>query len=292
MMKLNEYGLFKGKKRVAGKTEEGIYRKLGIRMMPPELREDHGEIEMAQQGTIPALITERDIKGDLHMHSSYSDSDAIIRDLAIRARELGYEYIVIADHSRSAHYAHGLEIDRLAEQWREIDRLNKQLPGMKILKGIEVDILKKGRLDYPDRILERFDLVIASIHQGFKSNVTERMIAAMENPHVDIIAHPTGRLISSREGYSLDIDKIMQAARRTGTWLELNAFWDRLDLNDIHLRKAKEMGIKIAIGSDAHSIKGLEWMKYGVATARRGWLEPDDVVNTYSLNRLLEHKKK
>lgn len=287
-MKLNEYGLFQGKKRIAGRTEKSIYQKLGLKMIPPELREDRGEIEIAQRGRLPKLVDTADIKGDLHVHSSYSDSDATIKDLSRRAIEKGYEYILIADHSISAYYAHGLDVHRLKEQWREIDRLNKQQSGIIIMKGIEVDILKNGRLDYPDDILRQFDLVIASIHQGFKSNVTERIISAMENANVDIVAHPTGRLISSREGYSIDIQKIMKAARATGTWLELNAFWDRLDLNDIHLKMARELGIKISIGTDAHSIDGLEWIKYGVATARRGWLENKDIVNTCTPDQLLK----
>ena len=291
-MKLNEYGLFKGKKQVAGDTEESIYHRLGLKIMPPELREDRGEIEHAQHDDFPKLITNEDILGDLHIHSTYSDSDATIRDLAVYALKKHYQYILIADHSRSAYYAHGLEIARLKKQWQEIDRLNKQLSGITILKGIEADILKNGHIDYPDSILKQFDLVIASVHQGFKSNVTERMIAAMENPNVDIIGHPTGRLISSREGYIIDINRVMEAARATGTWLELNSYWDRLDLNDILLKKARDMGIKISFGTDAHSVDGLEWIKYGVATARRGWLEPRDVVNTYKLDQLLKSRKK
>ncbi|OGC43244.1 DNA polymerase III [candidate division WOR-3 bacterium RBG_13_43_14] len=291
-MKLNEYGLFKGKKQIAGKTEEGIYRRLGLAMIPPEMREDRGEIEIAQPGNIPKLVDRSEILGDLHMHSSYSDSEAKIQELALRATKLGYKYILIADHSKSAYYAHGLEIDRLKKQWQEIDRFNRQIPEITILKGIEVDILPNGRLDYPDNILKQFDLVIASIHQGFNRNATERMITAMENRHVDIIGHPTGRLISSREGYTIDINKIMETASITGTWLELNAFWDRLDLNDIHLKTAKDTGIKISIGTDAHSVEGLDWIKYGVATARRGWLEPEDIVNTYTLDRLLRSRKK
>ncbi len=290
--KLNEYGLFKGKKMVAGRTEESIYRKLGLAMIPPELREDRGEIEIALRNKIPKLLNENNIRGDLHVHSSYSDSAATIKDLALSAIEKGYHYILIADHSRSAYYANGLEISAVKKQWQEIDKLNRHISNLTILKGIEVDILNNGRLDYADNILKNFDLVVASVHQGFKHKVTERMIAAMENPHVDIIAHPTGRLISSREGYTVDINKVMTTAFSTGTWLELNAFWDRLDLNDINLKRAKEMGIKISIGTDAHSVEGLDWIKYGVATARRGWLEPKDVVNTYCLEKLLKSRKK
>ncbi len=289
-MKLSEYGLFKGNKIVAGKTEEEVYEKLGLDYVPPELREDRGEIEAAQKHKLPSLIRPKDIRGDLQMHSRYSDSSATIAQLADFAESLGYEYILITDHSRSAKYAHGLEVARLRKQWKEIDKINKSSK-VRVLKGIEVDILKDGKLDYPDKILKEFDLVLASIHQGFTKNVTERICSAMDNPYIDIIGHPTGRLISSREGYKIDLHKVMETAVETGTWLELNAYWDRLDLNDVNLRVAKQMGIKISIGTDAHDTEGLRWMKFGVATARRGWLEPKDVVNTYPVKKLLASRK-
>jgi DNA polymerase (family 10) len=289
-MKLSEYGLFKGEKMVAGKTEEEVYDMLGLGYIPPELREDRGEIEAALKKRLPKLVELRHIRGDLQMHSTYSDSSASIAQLADSAASLGYEYILITDHSQSAKYAHGLEIERLHKQWKEIDRINKK-SRVRILKGVEVDILKDGKLDYPDKILKQLDLVVASIHQGFKKNVTERINAAMEDPYVDMIGHPTGRLISSREGYVVDLQKVMEKAVATGTWLECNAYWDRLDLSDANLRVAKEMGIRISIGTDAHDTKGLQWMKFGVATARRGWLEPKDVVNTYPLKKLLASRK-
>jgi DNA polymerase (family 10) len=289
-MKLSEYGLFKGEKMVAGKTEEEVYDMLGLGYIPPELREDRGEIEAALKKRLPKLVELRHIRGDLQMHSTYSDSSASIAQLADSAASLGYEYILITDHSQSAKYAHGLEIERLHKQWKEIDRINKK-SRVRILKGVEVDILKDGKLDYPDKILKQLDLVVASIHQGFKKNVTERINAAMEDPYVDMIGHPTGRLISSREGYAVDLQKVMEKAVATGTWLECNAYWDRLDLSDANLRVAKEMGIRISIGTDAHDTKGLQWMKFGVATARRGWLEPKDVVNTYPLKKLLASRK-
>ncbi len=289
-MKLSEYGLFKGNKIVAGKTEEEVYEKLGLDYVPPELREDRGEIEAAQKHKLPSLIRPKDIRGDLQMHSRYSDSSATIAQLADFAESLGYEYILITDHSRSAKYAHGLEVARLRKQWKEIDKINRSSK-VRVLKGIEVDILKDGKLDYPDKILKEFDLVLASIHQGFTKNVTERICSAMDNPYIDIIGHPTGRLISSREGYKIDLHKVMETAVETGTWLELNAYWDRLDLNDVNLRVAKQMGIKISIGTDAHDTEGLRWMKFGVATARRGWLEPKDVVNTYPVKKLLASRK-
>ncbi|MBA7511270.1 DNA polymerase/3'-5' exonuclease PolX [subsurface metagenome] len=290
-LKLSEYGVFKRKKMVAGKTEEEVYRILGLTYVPPELREDHGEIEAALKKKLPKLIKMKNIKGDLHMHSVYSDSTATIKQLADFARKLGYEYILITDHSQSVKYAHGLEPKRLYKQWKEIDNINKQFKKLRVLKGVEADILKSGELDYPDKILKQCDLVVAAIHQGFTKNVTERICAAMDNPYVDIIAHPTGRLISQQEGYVIDIHKVMEKAAQTRTWLELNAYPDRLDLNDVNLKVAKEMGIKISIGTDAHSAEGLLWMKFGVATARRGWLEPKNVVNTYSLKKLQTTRK-
>lgn len=290
-LKLNEYGLFKGKKAVAGPDEAGIYRALGLAWIPPELREDRGEIEAAQKGRLPGLVEMADIRGDLQMHSRYSDSPASIPELADEARRLGYEYILVTDHSRSAAYAHGMEIERLRKQWREIDRLNPGLEGFRVLKGIEVDILADGKLDYPDDVLKDFDLVLASIHQGFTKNVTGRICAAMENPYVDIIGHPTGRLISSREGYAMDLGRVMEQAAATGTWLECNAYPDRLDLSDVNLKKAGEMGIRISIGTDAHAVAELHHFKYGLATCRRGWLQARDVVNTYPVDELLALRK-
>jgi DNA polymerase (family 10) len=290
-LKLSEYGVFKGKKMVAGKTEKEVYKILGLAYVPPELREDRGEVELALKNKIPKFIEMKDIKGDLHMHSTYSDSTATIRQLTDFAWRFNYEYILVTDHSQSAKYAHGLEPKRLYKQWKEIDKINKRSKKSRVLKGVEVDILKSGKLDYPDKILKRCDVVVAAIHQGFTKNVTERICAAMDNPYVDIIAHPTGRLISQREGYAINLHKVMEHAAQTGTWLELNAYPDRLDLNDVYLKIAKEMDIKISIGTDAHSIGALLWMKFGVAQARRGWLEAKNVVNTYSLKKLQTMRK-
>lgn len=290
--KLNEYGVFKGEKGIAGETEEGVYKILGLQWIPPELREDRGEIELAQKNKLPKLIEMKGIKGDLQMHSNYSDSNATIEALAQFCQKLGYEYILITDHSQSAKYARGMTVERVYKQWKEIDKINQRLKNFQVLKGIEVDILKDGKLDYIDKILKGFDLVIASIHQGFTKNVTERIWNAMENPYVDIIGHPTGRLISSREGYVVDIMKVMEKAVETSTWLECNAYPDRLDLNDVNLKRAKEMGIKISLGTDAHGVKELLWMKFGVATCRRGWLESDDIVNTYPVEKLLKSRRK
>lgn len=291
-LKLSEYGVFKGRKKVAGRTEQEIYQILGLVYIQPELREDRGEIEAAQNNRLPHLVEKKDIRGDLQMHSTYSDSSATISVLARFAQRLGYEYILITDHSQSAHYAHGVNPERLYQQWKEIDKMNKKLKRLTILKGAEVDILKDGKLDFPDTILKQLDLVVASIHQGFKKNVTERLCAAMENPYVDIIGHPTGRLLFQRAGYEIDLARVMEKAVQTNTWLELNAYPERLDLNDINLRRAKEMGIKISIGTDAHSPEGLLSMAFGIATARRGWLEAGDIVNTYPLKKLLKVRKR
>ncbi|MEO0093564.1 MAG: PHP domain-containing protein, partial [candidate division WOR-3 bacterium] len=285
-LKVSEYGVFRGKKMIAGKNEEEVYKALGLVWVPPELREDRGEIEAAMKNQLPQLIKLTDIKGDLQVHSNYSDGTATIKEMAEMALQLGYEYIAITDHSQSVHYAHGLTIDRLKKQWDEIDKINEQLKKIKIIKGIEVDILANGKLDYPDKILAQCELVIAAIHQGFKKNVTERIIAALANPYVHIIAHPSGRLISRREGYEVDLEKVLESALQYKKVLEINAYPDRLDLNDLYARKAKEMGIKLAINTDAHGPKDLEWMRYGVGTARRGWLEKKDVINTLSYEEL------
>ncbi len=290
-LKLNEYGLFQGEENIAGEKEEDIYKALGLQWIPPEMREDRGEIELALQKKIPSLVEFSDIRGDLQMHSNYSDSSAKIEELVLFAQNMGYEYVLITDHSRSAKYAHGMELERLYKQWEEIDLLNRKYRDIRILKGIEVDILPNGKLDYPEKILKEFDLVVASIHQGFAKNVTERICDAMNNPYVDIIGHPTGRLISKREGYVVDIEKVIAGAAQTKTYLECNAYPDRLDLNDLNLKRCKEAGVKISIGTDAHGVDELKWMKFGVATCRRGWLEKNDVVNTYSVKELLARRK-
>ncbi len=285
-LKISEYGVFKGNRQIAGRTEEEVYATLGLPLIPPELREDRGEVEAALKGKLPKLIELSDIRGDLHIHSTHSDGNSTIEELVKYAKSLGYEYIAICDHSKSAKYAGGLTEDELKKEMEEIDKLNEKLKGIRVLKGIEVDILKDGRLDYSDKILEKLDIVVAAIHQSFKYKVTERICRAIENPNVDIIAHPTGRLISKREGYEVDIEMVMEWAKRYNKILELNAYYDRLDLNEIYLRKAKEMGIRISIGSDAHGALDLNWMRFGVGIARRGWLEKSDVINTLPFQRL------
>ncbi len=287
--KLNEYGLFSGRRRLAGVTEEEIYKKLGLAYIPPELREDRGEVALAAAGELPVLVAEADICGDLHVHSDWTDGTASIMAMAQAAQARGYAYIALTDHSRRIAMAHGLDPARLGRQSREIDRLNERLHGLTILKGIEVDILENGQLDLPDAALAKLDIVIAAIHSHFdlpREAQTQRMIRAINNPHVSIIAHPTGRLIGVREPYDIDMERIIDAAHSAGCCLEINAQPDRLDLNDLHAHAAKQRGVKIAISTDAHSENAFAWIQYGIDQARRGWLTADDVVNTRSLAEL------
>jgi DNA polymerase (family 10) len=287
--KLNEYGLFSGKRRIAGATEEEIYKKLGLAFIPPELREDRGEVALASKGWLPELVTAADIRGDLHVHSDWSDGTAPIAEMAAAAKARGYAYIAITDHSRRATVAHGLDPARLSRQIDQIERINDRLDGIEVLKGIEVDILPDGRLDLPDRVLSRLDVVIASVHSAFeltREAQTVRMIRAMDNRHVSILGHPTGRLIGTREPYAVDMDRLMTAAHERGCHLELNAQPDRLDVNDVHAQAAKSVGVKVAISTDAHSVSGLDCMRFGIDQARRGWLEAEDVINTRPLAEL------
>jgi DNA polymerase (family 10) len=284
--KLNEYGLFSGKRRVAGATEEDIYKKLGLAFIPPELREDRGEVALARANALPQLVTRADIRGDLHVHSDWTDGTASIEAMAKAAQAQGYAYIALTDHSRRVAMAHGLDPARVNRQGREVDRLNERLRGLTILKGIEVDILKDGLLDLPDTTLSKLDIVVAAVHSFFdlpRDTQTERVIRAMNNPYVSIIAHPTGRLIGEREPYDIDMERVIAAARDVGCHLEINAQPDRLDLNDIHIHAAKQAGVTLAISTDAHSVDGFQYMRFGVDQARRGWLTADDVINTRPL---------
>lgn len=290
-IKINEYGVFKGKKKVGGKDEKDIYRALGMDWMEPELREDRGEIEAAQKGRLPKLVQESDIKGDLHVHSKWSDGTSSIEEVARAAQRRGYQYIAITDHSKSLRIAHGLDEPRLMKQMEEIDRLNEKLKGFQILKGTEVDILAEGRLDFPEKVLEKFDIVVASIHSGFKQDrakMTKRIIQAFENPYLHIFAHPTGRLLGARDPYEVEMDELIEAAKKFGKVLEINAYFERLDLDDIHCRKAKEMGIQVAISTDSHHPDQMWMMSLGVAVAKRGWLEKKDVLNTLSLKEIMK----
>lgn len=287
--KLNEYGLFEGERRIAGATEEEVYKKLGLDFVVPELREDRGEVARAQTKTLPRLVALTDIRGDLHAHSNWSDGTFTIAEMAAAAKELGYAYVAITDHSQHVTVAHGLDGARLARQIDEIDRLNNQLDGFAVLKGTEVDILADGRLDLPDAILSRLDLVVAAVHYKFdlsRTEQTERIIRAMDNRHMNILAHPTGRLIGVRDAYEVDMERLIAAARQRGCHLELNAEPDRLDLSDVHAQAAKASGVKVAISTDAHTKGALGYMRFGIDQARRGWLEPADVLNTRPLTEL------
>lgn len=252
------------------------------------MREDRGELEAATRGDLPCPVTYEDVRGDLHVHSAYSDGTATIAEVARAAEARGYEYVGVCDHSSSVKWAGGLSVERLCEKIDEIRVLNEKLKNIQVLAGTEVDILSDGTLDYPDDLLEKLDVVVAAVHQGFRQRVTERICTAMANPRVHIIAHPTGRLISNREGYEVDMEVVMAEAARTGTALELNAYFDRLDLNDVLCRRAREIGVRVAIDTDAHHPDQLAMMRLGIGTARRGWLEKADVLNTYPIDRLLD----
>jgi len=295
-LKINEYGVFEVESgnRIAGEKEEEVYQALNLPFIPPELREDRGEIEAAQEKKLPQLIEYSQIRGDLHLHTKWSDGAHTIRQMAEAAKKRGYKYIAITDHSQSLKIAGGLTEKRLREQMEEIQKLNQELKDFTILSGIEVDIKSDGSLDFSDEMLSKLDVVIAAIHSGFKQEskiITERIIKAMQNRLVNILAHPTGRLIGYRESYQVDINEMMEVAAKTGTILEINSYPERLDLNDIYCRMAKEKGVQLAIETDAHSIDGLEFMNLGVDVARRGWLEEKDIVNTLPLNELLKRLK-
>jgi len=285
--KLNEYGLFKDGRPIAGATEEQIYAKLGLPWIPPELREDAGEIEAADH--LPRLVELKDIVGDLHVHTTASDGHNTIEEMAEAAKGLGYKYLGIADHSKGQVIANGLSIDRMWKHIEQIRAANKKIKGITLLVSCEVDILADGKLDYPDDLLAACDLVTASIHSAFgqaRKAVTRRVLAAMENPYVTIIGHPTGRLIGRREPIDLDMEAVVRAAAETNTALEVNAHWHRLDLKDTHIRMAVEAGAMIAINTDAHSAADLSLMEYGIQTARRGWAEPANVLNARPLARV------
>lgn len=295
--KLNEYGLFKGGQRIAGMTEEEIYRKLKLPFIPPEMREDRGEIALAQKKLLPNLVSLDDIRGDLHVHSNWSDGTVDIAGMAAAAKQRGYAYMALTDHSKHVTVAHGLDAKRLSRQIDTIDRLNETLNGFVVLKGVELDILADGRLDLSDQILSRLDIVVAAVHYKFdlgRAAQTERIIRAMDNRHVSILAHPTGRLIGERDSYEVDMERLMMAAHERDVYLEINAQPERLDLNDVHVQAAKSFGLKLAISTDAHSVAALGYMRFGVDQAKRGWLEPADVINTRplaALKRLLKARR-
>jgi DNA polymerase (family 10) len=289
-LKINEYGVFRGEERVAGETEEDVYAALGLPWIPPELREARMEFQWADQGRLPSLIELQEIRGDLHMHTSESDGKATLEEMAEAAHTRGLRYIAITDHSPRVTMAHGLDARRLRKQWRKIDQLNEQWQGrLVILKGVECDILEKGGLDLPDDVLAEADWVVASIHYGqrqSRSQITERLLQAIEHPSVHAIGHPTGRLINRREPYDVDIEAVLEAAARHKKFLEINATPDRLDLNEIHAAAARERGVMLVINTDAHSVEGLDAMRYGVLQARRAGLTAHDVLNTRTWKEL------
>lgn len=290
-LKINEYGVFRKEKKIGGKREEEIFSAIDLPYIPPELREDQGEIEAARNGTLPALVELENIRGDLHVHSNWTDGRNSIEEMAQAAKRRGYQYIAICDHSPTIGITNGLTPERLQKQIQEIEKVNKTSKELRVLNGIEVDIKSDGRLDFDDEILATLELVVASVHTRFsqsKKEMTHRIIRAVENPNVNIIAHPTGRLIGKREAYEVDMDKIIDACKANSKILELNACPERLDLSDVNCRKAKEKGVKIAISTDAHMDIHLDWMKFGVATAGRGWIESKDVVNSQSLSTLMK----
>jgi len=292
-LKINEYGVFRGSERIAGEDEASVYKSVGLSWIPPELREDRGEIEAAREGRLPKLVELPDLRGDLHAHTQATDGHDSLREMALAAKAFGLDYLAITEHSRRLSVAHGLDPLRLARQCDEIDRLNAELDGITLLKGIEVDILEDGSLDLPDDVLGRLDLVVGAVHSQFhlsRARQTERILRAMDHPHFTLLAHPSGRLIEQREPYDVDMLRIIRHAKDRGCFLELNAHPDRLDLLDSQCQMAKEEGVLVGINSDAHSTFDFANLRYGVGQARRGWLEKDDVLNTRplaSLRRLL-----
>lgn len=291
-LKISEYGVFRRGARIAGETEESVYAAVGLPFIPPELRENRGELEAASQRGLPHLIELSDLRGDLHSHTNASDGRDSILDIALGARERGLTYLAITDHSSRLAVTHGLDATRLEKQIEEIDRLNRTLKGITLLKGVEVDILEDGRLDLPDAILKHLDVVVAAVHSHFdlsREKQTERLLRAIANPCVSILAHPTGRLIGKREPYEVDVLRVIRKARACGCYMELNAQPERLDLADTYCQIAKAEGVLVSINSDAHSQMELANLRYGIDEARRGWLQKDDVLNTRELDEIRAH---
>ncbi len=294
-LKINEYGIFRGDERIAGEEEGSVFEILGLDYIEPELRENRGEVEASASGRLPQLITLEDLKGDLHVHSSYTDGSASISTMAETAKAYGLKYIAIADHSRRLRIANGLDSSSLLKQVDEIDKLNANMKGFTILKAIEVDILEDGSLDLPDEVLKRLDLVVGAIHSKFnlsRGKQTTRILKAMDNPCLNILAHPTGRILLRRDPYDFDVDAVIKKAVESKVVLELNANPHRLDLNDVYCRQAKEAGARIAINTDAHSPAEFKNLMWGIGQARRGWLEARDVINTFPVKKLMKSIKR
>ena len=297
-LKLSEYGLFHGPKMIAGKTEEEIYKALGMEWIPPEMRENQGEIEAALAKKLPKIIDYKDIRGDLHCHSKWDGGRNTIEEMAQTARERGYQYIGITDHTKFLRIEHGLNEKQLAQQRKEIDKINLQLITnnlqLRILQGAETNILADGSIDIKDEALKKLDYAIAGIHSNFKmekARMTDRIIKAMRNPYIKIISHPTGRILKRRDEYQIDFEKILRAAKEFKVILEINSFPERLDLNDQNIRRAKEAGVKMVINTDSHHKDQLRFMEFGIAQARRGWAKCEDIINTYPVEKMLRFLK-
>jgi DNA polymerase (family 10) len=296
-LKLSEYGITDSKTKKLEKfaTEETFYRRLGMQYIPPEIREDQGEIELAEKGQVPKLIELSDIKGDMHVHSDWSDGQDSLEDMAQAAKALGYEYLAITDHSAGRGIAHGLTEERLRQQIEEIRRLNEKIEGIRILTGTEVDIRADGSIDLPEKVLADLDVVVAAIHSAMnqtEEQITSRLIGALKNPHIDIIAHPTCRLLGERQPVAVDLEAVFQTAIKYNKALEINAMPSRLDLKDIHIYRARELGVKLVIGTDSHRTDHLKLMRFGIGIARRGWCQAKDILNTKSTEKMLDFLRK
>lgn len=293
--KVNEYGLFEGEKYLVGETETDIYNKLGLPYFEPELRENRGEFEAAEKGKLPKLVKLSDIKGDLHSHTTLTDGKNTLEEMVTAAQKLGYKYMANTEHSKRVAVAGGLDAKQVFDNIKRIDKFNEKVNNFVVLKGMEVDILDDGSLDLPDEVLKELDIVLCAIHYKFnlsREKQTERILRAMDNPYFNILAHPTGRLINEREPYELDMERILKKAKENNCIMEINANPSRLDLNDINSRAAKDLGVKLVISTDSHSITQLDYMRYGVGQARRGWVEKKNVINTRNLDALLKLIKK
>lgn len=292
--KLNEYGVFDRKtdELLASRTEAEVYKKFGLPVMPPEIRENAGELDAAREGKLPDLVEIEDIRGDMHVHTNWSDGSSTLKEVVAAAEERKYEFICISDHSQSLRIANGLSPERVTKQIDLVRKTEEEARGkLRLLTGSEVDILKDGKLDFPASVLKSLDVVIGSVHSNFRmarAEMTSRIITAMESGYVDILGHPTGRVIGQREPYEVDLEKVFDAAKRLGVCMELNCYPERLDLRDIHCRAAKEAGVTVAIGTDSHNVKHMDNLRYGVITARRGWLEDRDVLNTRPVEEILK----
>jgi len=297
-LKLNEYGVFRGKKMIAGKTEEEVYKAIGLPYIEPEMREDSGEIQLALEGKLPKLIGYKAIKGDLHCHSDWDGGENSIEEMAKMATQMGYEYIGISDHTKFLRIENGLDEKQLLKQNEKIKQLNKkfQVSSFKfqIIHGCETNILNDGSVDIKDEVLEKLDYVIAGVHSSMKmerKEMTERIIKAMQNPNIDIISHPTGRIIQKRDEYQVDLEKLLKTAKETGTILEVNSWPERLDLKDVYIKMAKKVGVKMIINTDSHQKDQMRFIEFGIAQARRGWAEKPDIINTLPVEELLKHFK-